>query len=932
MISIRLIDMLNKNVTRRIKQKGQQQLRIFGYHKTVHELKRQYQDFFNRHQLQVFNIQINPAQMDYLLYMRSREVKQIETKYKADGVSLQIKSQKFVAPVYLKDEISKQINDLLLNMRTAKFQTIELFQAIAEREVERLKNIARRNKCHINKYELETDSSKLYIVPKVTSSNADDRTSSKVLREQSDLFCSSTGVIRKFTLNNGSISVSIGDITKKKVDVIVVSSTSNGLRERIIEQAGLDVNSLKCEPNQQKSSVRFIEATSGQVSCKTILFSNWTPPMNIDNDGFRRSAQVFISKSIQYAIIQLKAESVAFALPDLYDKEDILVDTIFQETRHQIKRSSTCTVSFVFLSDQQTLFEMFSKEMEKLQDVLQFSFPTATMQINLLSSSSKSLKKCRNKIKSHLDRLMIKSKLEFNDDNSAFKKWNQHMINAFYLYCKERCVLAITLTNNSQVIELCGPSHGIQEVREKYRILDTLQKQKLQIQTTFQSNSVAHRRPLTASSTVTTNTTRYNIMLSYCSKDQARCQRLANRLIDDGFSVLMVDRSTTRIKIDTYDCIIVCLSQYSQENDEAIKNVINESGTKIILAKVQYFNTSVSGWLHDYLIGKLCYYLYGSDNYFNLEYDKIMLEVLNITKPGHVSLLQSTINYTDELQQLKQQIEQQRRHMYDKRLKKLTKLGKIPDDDMKNSIDILHAMINEEEAKGNERTNEAMKNDKRIRKESINDIQHLVDISLLLYRRWLKKAPNIIKQNIPPYTLTGDINDAIFPMPDDMRTNPEQFIKRYFLKYSPFSTTRYGSYMIGEMSRIASNPYGKIPDKQLQLVHRTFGISSTQMSQQNEQLISKRSCVFSANIKLVNVWANVGFIGSKTKSENEMKRRQQLDENDSVMQEFRDMKTKEYMNKYPTKRKQISEFFKKFMKQKAKNTMEFHKLCETYFI
>ncbi|CAF3282553.1 unnamed protein product, partial [Rotaria sp. Silwood2] len=132
-------------------------------------------------------------------------------------------------------------------------------------------------------------------------------------------------------------------------------------------------------------------------------------------------------------------------------------------------------------------------------------------------------------------------------------------------------------------------------------------------------------------------------------------------------------------------------------------------------------------------------------------------------------------------------------------------------------------------------------------------MQRLVDTSLLLYRRWLKKAPNIIKQNIPPYTLTGDINDVIFPICDDMRTNPEQFIKRYFLK-------------------TASNPYGKIPNIQLQLVHRTFGISSTQMSQQNEQLIAKRSCVFSTNVKLVNVWVNVGFIGSEMKSENEMKR------------------------------------------------------------
>ena len=70
--------------------------------------------------------------------MHPREVKKIETDYKADNVSLRLRSQEFLAPVYLKDEIIKRINDLLSNMKTSKFKTVELFQAIAEKEIERI--------------------------------------------------------------------------------------------------------------------------------------------------------------------------------------------------------------------------------------------------------------------------------------------------------------------------------------------------------------------------------------------------------------------------------------------------------------------------------------------------------------------------------------------------------------------------------------------------------------------------------------------------------------------------------------------------------------------------------------------------------------------------------------------------------------------------
>ena len=160
--------------------------------------------------------------------------------------------------------------------------------------------------------------------------------------------------------------------------------------------------------------------------------------------------------------------------------------------------------------------------------------------------------------------------------------------------------------------------------------MDELQKQKVQTPK-LPPTSLATRRRLSAASNAATAesvVTCYNIMLSHCPKDQSRCQRLADHLIDDGFSVLMTDASTASAQHDKCDCVIICLSEHSQHIEKAIKHTISVSNTKVILVKIQYFSTLVSGWLHQYMIGKLCHYLYGSDDYFNVEYDKLMLKVV----------------------------------------------------------------------------------------------------------------------------------------------------------------------------------------------------------------------------------------------------------------------------------------------------------------
>ncbi len=120
----------------------------------------------------------------------------------------------------------------------------------------------------------------------------------------------------------------------------------------------------------------FIHTKSDRLPCKSILFTNWTPPVTNDDSELQRSVQIFILKSIQYATTRLEAVSVAFAVPDFCDKEETVVKAMLKEAKHQIEKSTTLDLSFILLANQQTLLELFSTKIEKMQGFLQLSCPT----------------------------------------------------------------------------------------------------------------------------------------------------------------------------------------------------------------------------------------------------------------------------------------------------------------------------------------------------------------------------------------------------------------------------------------------------------------------------------------------------------------------------------------------------------------------------
>jgi hypothetical protein len=76
--------------------------------------------------------------------------------------------------------------------------------------------------------------------------------------------------------------------------------------------------------------------------------------------------------------------------------------------------------------------------------------------------------------------------------------------------------------------------------------------------------------------------------------------------------------------------------------------------------------------------------------------------------------------------------------------------------------------------------------------ESIENIRF--DIGIISYRQWLDKLGNLKTiLNIAPFTLTGDINDAIFPLLNEVLKNSNLLLSlrtHYSMPTEPKSSSK----------------------------------------------------------------------------------------------------------------------------------------------
>lgn len=83
-------------------------------------------------------------------------------------------------------------------------------------------------------------------------------------------------------------------------------------------------------------------------------------------------------------------------------------------------------------------------------------------------------------------------------------------------------------------------------------------------------------------------------------------------------------------QMDKCDCIIVCISENYYESLLCIEEAkyAFQTDKKVFLVKIR--NNLLFGWNDDLFEKNLFFQSFGSDNYFDLEYGRLLLELVRI--------------------------------------------------------------------------------------------------------------------------------------------------------------------------------------------------------------------------------------------------------------------------------------------------------------
>ncbi|CAM4742927.1 unnamed protein product [Rotaria magnacalcarata] len=913
----------NRNKTKYI-------IKIFGYHKLANEVFQKFKNLFDKYRLRKYEFsQIPSEQLEYIANFCIEQLHDIAREFRNDYIKLNIRENQFYAPHYLKNKIENSILNLLSNLKTSTFKSKQLHYDIADKLHLHIKKIAQQNRCYC---QLTLKSkNKSYRIPR---SNKNSSLVSKSIIEQSKSFCSSPLVFSQTKLTNGSIEIVMGDIALQNVDIIIISSTSFGLKESLIERAGDIIEQQPSSQTYQQenrlSSIPFItETTGGHLNCRKILFVNWSLPTIIfDEDHFSDLIQLYISKSIHYVIKEceqanLTTQTIAFAVPDSCKHEQILAEEMIEETINQINRTKIVSlkVSFVLLPDQQTLHQLFLNIIQTIQtekDCCEiFLCPTTTIQITLTCSNIDNLKQCEKRINNYLNRSIFKISLD------GFENWNQEMINAFYKYSIDRCILP--KLDKDEKIVLHGPINSVYEVKQKYALIKTLVQEKTNLLSLFSTKTLF---------------VDYTIILSYSPADSIVSQRLANFLIDEGFSVwLNLNQSRNYEEnfkmINRSYCIILCISTnyFHDKLCEQEAKYANEIGKCIIPVKVQ--NYEPIEWLEKLIEKESYFQLFGSENHFNLEYDKLLLKLFQCITNSYIHSFKQASDQSNVLQANRlikfvgtnKEFDflltpDQKKVEYENYIKNLTKLekGQITDNDKNNLTEKIQDIIH---AKENQCRKYLYENkwycylqtldspEKQQKKDKIKQCIWF-NIGILSYKQWLNKIENFkTTLNIAPFTYTGDVNKASFPMLNEVLRN--SYLLSSLRKHYPIEK-EFNNLAEQNNNRTIS---GSLKKRSLVILkHREEmackNLNRNDIDSKTTSIRKSTSLVCFSNNK--NMPKNNG----KMKQDFKKTRKQQL------------IVPKQCSAKASLTEKEIFDFKFKFAERMKTNEYEFEKFCENY--
>ncbi|CAF4338578.1 unnamed protein product [Rotaria magnacalcarata] len=319
-------------------------IRLFGFVDIVREVEQDIEKIKIKYASSTVKLSLEPQQIRFLLNIYYDELKALETNFNDAAIIEPLKNGEFTAPSYVHNKIEEEIMALASLSTPISFEIPEeAFGLIAHKEYTTLQNIGHQYKCQI---EIEKEiRNKIVEIPKAA---AQDHVSNK--------------------LTAAAIRILTSDLAEQKVDLVVVNSTSQYLRDGILEKAGGSVKREYDKITKTPSSGPF-ELDSGQLLCRKLLFLTWNINQT-SQEAFYQSIRNFVSKAVQYAI---KAHHTSIAFPAIgcgkfnFDKNIVANEMLVEAQRQLLSANVLLQINFVILPTQNDVFEIFQAKLESLQ-------------------------------------------------------------------------------------------------------------------------------------------------------------------------------------------------------------------------------------------------------------------------------------------------------------------------------------------------------------------------------------------------------------------------------------------------------------------------------------------------------------------------------------------------------------------------------------
>ncbi|CAF0840224.1 unnamed protein product [Adineta ricciae] len=750
-----------------IRRSDQTVIDIFGKKNMVNSFLSKVESLFRKYRVNKYKFsQLSTTEIDCLIQIGSNAVKMTQKDLNSSGVRIDLERRVFYAPPYLSNDVESRLKTVLSSFNRLVIDTHGFYYDIAEKAMSHIEYLAKNSHCYC-KFKLKKNFRSFPMLRRSTGKSA-----LLALTHESTAPLPFFACEAKF--ERGAITVSIADITDQQADVFIIPSLTSGLKEHLIERAGhIEEQPSKSNRRHQDESMPFITETSaGRLNCKKILFVNWSlPGKSIDEDLLCESVRTFVSHVIQYI---LKAErrsnretlSIAIVMPDSIHNEQTIAEEMIDETLCHIRQvnSTLLNVSFIFLPDQQNLYKHFVKIVQPLQTDDKtcgyFYCPTSTATVTLIASNKQHLTQCEQKINHYLERSMC-SRTVYD-----FTEWDQDAINGFYSYCRQISVLP--QMNEHEQLVLFGPITNVNQAYEKYRLTHVL----MRIRGSTEENRIANAM------------NNFKIVLSYALEDSRVCEQLRTHLVNEGFFVWMRSDSSDKSssKIERSNLVILCLSEnyFRDQNciDEA--RCAYEKHKSIIPIKVEYCQPIRS--LRQIIDQETCFSFFGSREYFNLQFDRLLLKIFQNIRSSQ-QREDSVLEYVRKDPHLNfLLIPKQRRSIYEEYSQKLMKFkrGRIQDKERRDLIKDVQDMIEERE---NLLENAHHRSFFLPRAADTSDPEYeqrraivlemvRYDFGISSLKQWIDGImQKLSKLNLHPFTYTGDINDAPFPVLDVVLQN-----------------------------------------------------------------------------------------------------------------------------------------------------------------